>query len=81
MDTSSTDAGQWQPGGDDVEDGKQLASFALLASVTNRLRRWTPDGDGTALSAAFQTSGRNLPLTATRRLSRVRPGREAETRA
>jgi Tol biopolymer transport system component len=29
-----------------VEDGKQLESFALPASVTNRLTRWTPEGRG-----------------------------------
>ncbi|HLL72570.1 MAG TPA: winged helix-turn-helix domain-containing protein [Pyrinomonadaceae bacterium] len=44
MDTSATDAGQWRLGIAGVEDGKQLASFALPASVTNRLTRWTPDG-------------------------------------
>ncbi|HYP01400.1 MAG TPA: winged helix-turn-helix domain-containing protein [Pyrinomonadaceae bacterium] len=46
MDTSANAAGQWRLGVAQVEDGKQLASFALPASVTNRLTRWTPDGRG-----------------------------------
>ncbi|HEX8846130.1 MAG TPA: winged helix-turn-helix domain-containing protein [Pyrinomonadaceae bacterium] len=46
MDTSATNVGQWRLGVADVTDGKQLESFALPASVTNRLTRWTPDGRG-----------------------------------
>jgi DNA-binding winged helix-turn-helix (wHTH) protein/Tol biopolymer transport system component len=46
MDTSATDAGQWRLGIAGVADGKQFASFAVPASVTNRFLRWAPDGQG-----------------------------------
>lgn len=46
MEKTPDGAGQWRLGIAGVEDGKQLVSFALPASVTNRLTRWTPDGRG-----------------------------------
>ena len=46
MDTSAAGAGRWRLGVAEAEGGRQLESFALPASVTNRLTRWTPDGRG-----------------------------------
>jgi DNA-binding winged helix-turn-helix (wHTH) protein/Tol biopolymer transport system component len=46
MDESSGPVKQWRLGVAAGENGKRLASFAVPATVTNRLTRWTPDGQG-----------------------------------
>ncbi|HEX5705959.1 MAG TPA: winged helix-turn-helix domain-containing protein [Pyrinomonadaceae bacterium] len=46
MDTSANSAGAWRLGVASAADGARTDSFALPASVTNRLARWTPDGQG-----------------------------------
>jgi Tol biopolymer transport system component/DNA-binding winged helix-turn-helix (wHTH) protein len=46
METSTGDVPQWRLGIAATDSGKRLRSFALHASVTNRVTRWTPDGSG-----------------------------------
>lgn len=46
MDRSASNAGQWRLGLANVEDGRQIANFALPESVINRQTRWLPNGEG-----------------------------------